>query len=98
MKTNWTKHWSSINSLSWNMWVWRINRAYKKLLKNISLNDVEIIELGSGSGVNSLNIAKILKAKKITLVDFNKKALDISKKIFKDSDLDVNYLKKMFLI
>jgi len=94
METDWTEHWNMNNGISWNMWTWRIAYAYKKLLKNIKLNDVRILELGSGSGFNSLKLAKIFKTKEITLVDSNKKAISISKKIFENSGLKVNYLKK----
>lgn len=49
-----------------------MNRTYKKLLKDVYLNkNPKILELGSGSGINSMLISKILKANKITLVDFN---------------------------
>jgi len=46
-----------------------------KLLGNMSLKDKEIIELGSGTGSNSLHLAKTHCAKKVTLVDFSEKAL-----------------------
>lgn len=97
MKTDWTKHWKeNYGNFSWKIWGWIINRAYKNLLKNVNLSDPKILELGSGSGINSLTISKILKAKEITLVDFNKKALEISKKLIKDSNLGLNvkYLYK----
>ena len=46
-----------------------------KLLGGTSLKDKEIIELGSGTGSNSLHLAKTHCAKKVTLVDFSEKAL-----------------------
>lgn len=97
METNWTKHWKiNYGSFIWKAWVMIINRAYKNLLKNVNVIDAKILELGSGSGVNSLFITKILKAKEIYLVDFNRKALDISKKMIKNANLavDVNYLRR----
>jgi len=97
METDWTKHWIMSNNILWGTWTWRIAYAYKKLLKNIKLNDVRIIELGSGSGVNSLKLAKIFKAKEITLVDSSKKAIDFSKKMFENANLNVSYLKKDIL-
>ena len=94
METDWTEHWNMNNGISWDMWTWRIAHAYKKLLKNIKLNDVRILELGSGSGTNSLELAKIFNVKEITLVDSNEKALEVSKKTFRNSGLNVNYLKR----
>lgn len=98
MKTNWTKHWKqNYDNFFWKTWEWRITSAYKKLLKNVKLNNVKILELGSGSGVNSLKLANVFKSKEITLVDSNKKALEISKKTFRNSNLNVNYLEKDIL-
>lgn len=91
METDWTKHWeNNYGNFIWKIWVRRITRAYKKLLKHVSLNNPKILELGSGSGANSLAIAKILKAKDITLVDYNSHALEISKRLFKESNVDFN--------
>ena len=96
MKTDWTAHWKKTDnrSMSWRFWKWRISRAYEKLLKGIRIKDIKLIELGSGSGSNSLIISKIKKVREIVLVDSNKKALGISKRTFKGSDLKVRFLKK----
>lgn len=63
-------------------------------MKGVSLKNPKILELGSGSGTNSAAIAEILGAKELTLVDFNKTALEISKMVFNGSDLRVKYLNK----
>jgi len=94
MQTDWTKHWDVFNSVSWKFWDWRISHVYKKLLKNVKMKNVKILELGSGSGINSLNLAKTFKADEITLVDFNEKALNISKDVFKDSNVKIRFLKR----
>ena len=96
MKTDWVSYWKNY-SLFEKLWVCRITRAYKKLLNNVKINNVKILELGSGSGINSLIIAKKLKANKITLVDFNEKAIEISKEKFKNSSLNVKFLKRDIL-
>jgi 2-polyprenyl-3-methyl-5-hydroxy-6-metoxy-1,4-benzoquinol methylase len=49
--------------------------AIGKLLKNISLRGKNIIELGSGTGSNSLHLARTHSVKEVTLVDFSEKAL-----------------------
>lgn len=91
METDWTKHWkNNYGNFIWKIWVRRITSAYKTLLKQVNVNNPKILELGSGSGANSLAIAKLLKAKDITLVDYNSYALEISKRLFKESNVDFN--------
>jgi len=93
METDWTKHWEdNYGNFIWKMWVRRITSAYKTLLRNVNVNNPKILELGSGSGANSLAMAKILKAKDITLVDSNSHALDISKRLFKESNSDFHVM------
>jgi cyclopropane fatty-acyl-phospholipid synthase-like methyltransferase len=58
------------------------------------------MELGSGTGYNSYNLAKEFKVSKVTLVDSNKTALAASKKRFKNLKVelindDVMELKKI---
>lgn len=74
-------------------------KAYKKLLKDVNLDDPKILELGSGSGANSLKIAEIFKTRDITLVDFNESALEVSKRLKEasDLDLDIKYLNQNIL-
>jgi len=96
MKTDWEKYWERYDDFFWRLGVWRKRAVYSHLLKNVNLSSPKILELGSGSGVNSLNIAEILGARKITLVDFQDKAIEISKKLVKESNIKphVNFLKK----
>lgn len=95
MKTDWTDFWrKNYGGLLWETWKWRIARGYKGLLKATDLTNPKILELGSGSGINSLAMAKILNAKGITLVDFNEKALKTSRKVFKNAGFDVRYLNE----
>jgi ubiquinone/menaquinone biosynthesis C-methylase UbiE len=94
-ETNWSKHWrESYGGILWKTWSWRVSRAYKILLRNVNLKSPSILELGAGSGINSLTIAKILKARKITLVDFNEEALKTGERTFKNTGLNVKCLKR----
>jgi 2-polyprenyl-3-methyl-5-hydroxy-6-metoxy-1,4-benzoquinol methylase len=94
METDWTKHWSMQSGASWNTWGWRITHAYRKLMENVRMDNASIIELGSGSGFNSLNLARMFNAREVTLVDSNEKAMSISKKTFRGSGIKVKFLKK----
>jgi 2-polyprenyl-3-methyl-5-hydroxy-6-metoxy-1,4-benzoquinol methylase len=108
METDWAKEWQDWEkkyrnvfwkALMWMPGVWALTNACKKLLAGVSLRDPRVLGLGSGTGMISLIIAKILQAKKMTLVDSDKKALAVSKKLVKDSGLNikVNYLDKNIL-
>src|SRR3989344_1264645 len=88
MQTDWTRHWRTMHGgLLWKFWVWRITRSYRKMLEGLNLENPSILELGSGSGSNSFYLAKLLDSKNVTLVDSNKKALRLSKELFKNSGL-----------
>lgn len=55
---------------------WHLHfRAIDKLLDKISLEGKDILELGSGTGSNSIYLAKYHKAKTVTLLDFSERAL-----------------------
>lgn len=108
METDWAKQWDSWEekytnifwkALMWMPGVWALTNACKKLLADVNLKNPKILGLGSGTGSSSLIIAKILQAKEMTLVDTDKKALVISKKLVRDSGLKikVDYLDKSIL-
>lgn len=67
-------------------------RAYRSLLKCTDLKNPEILEIGSGSGVNSLLLSRILAAKQVVLVDSNDVSLGISKEVFQNSGVNVKFL------
>jgi len=92
MGTDWDRHWNGNGKFLWGGWNWAIARAYKKILKSLPLNEFSLLELGAGSGANSLTVSKVLNPAEVTLVDFNHKALDICKKTFVDGDVSVNYV------
>ncbi len=104
METDWSKQWKDWEknyrnifwrALIWAPAAWALTRACRKLLAGASLENSKILSLGSGTGTSSLIIAKILKARKMTLVDVDQQGLMISKKLIKDSGLKikVDYLK-----
>ena len=71
---------------------WRYRRI-KSLLKNVNLQNAKIIELGSGSGVMSIKLAKHFNAE-ATLVDSSENALAFAKKIAKNIySIDGNQLR-----
>jgi len=89
METDWTKSWEiNYGTAMYRIYVRVIERTYLRLLENIDLRNPSILELGAGSGVHSLHMAKRLLAREVTLVDNNPKALEIAKKLFSTSDLD----------
>lgn len=97
-ETDWEKQWSEwekfYNSPTRLLFDWILNRTFKKLLSNIEFKDCKILGLGSGTGNTTLIIAKIVKAKEIVFVDREKKALEISKRLLRNSGLQ---LKARFL-
>lgn len=94
MKTNWDKHWEGFEiSLSSPLYYFFIRRSYANFLGHIQKESPSILELGSGSARNSLFMAGEVGAGKVTLVDSNQRALDISKDIMSDVDFEVNFVK-----
>jgi ubiquinone/menaquinone biosynthesis C-methylase UbiE len=83
--------------MNWNIWIWRLTSAYRRLFKRMNFSHPKVLELGSGSGVNSLEIAKNLEPEQITLVDSNDSALEFSKRTFKNTNFNVKYLKASVL-
>ncbi|MFC1710994.1 class I SAM-dependent methyltransferase [Patescibacteria group bacterium] len=69
--------------------------AYKKLLKEIDFKTpVSILELGSGTGYTTLQIAKKIPTKKITIVDNNQTMLNIAKKTLKPVQCKKEFINK----
>jgi SAM-dependent methyltransferase len=94
MATDWAKHWRrGYGNLVWKTWVMRLKRAYTHLLRAVTASNPSILELGAGSGRNSLMIAEILQARRVTLIDFNEEALSICRRTFQDTPFAVKYVK-----
>jgi len=60
-----------------------------KLLKGISLDQAHILELGCGSGMNSVNLFKEHSCQKATLIDFSRQALNIAKNNTRHLNVDL---------
>lgn len=72
-----------------NMW-----RSYKKFLKEIGLcSESRVLELGCGTGKNSLKIYKDYNCK-ITLVDNCKAIIKKSKEMFKKNNVNAKFILK----
>jgi 2-polyprenyl-3-methyl-5-hydroxy-6-metoxy-1,4-benzoquinol methylase len=98
MATDWAKHWRrGYGDVVWKTWVMRLRRAYTHLLHAVTASNPSILELGAGSGQNSLMVAEILQAREITLVDFNEEALAICRETFRGKPFTVNYVKNDIL-
>jgi len=62
-----------------------------KLLKGINLAQAHILELGCGSGMNSVFLLKDHSCKKAVLIDFSRQALEIAKINTKKYNVDLIY-------
>jgi cyclopropane fatty-acyl-phospholipid synthase-like methyltransferase len=57
--------------------LWTIWRAYADLLRGIHFQEpIKIIELGCGTGYNTLQMTQLFQVAKVTLVDFNSSVLN----------------------
>ena len=77
--TNWDRYCNRIKfsqvtlPIIWN--------AYLDLLRGIHFQEpIKIIELGCGTAYNTLQLTKLFRVDKVTLVDFNPNVLDITRK------------------
>ena len=60
-----------------------------KLLKGTNLNKAHILELGCGSGINSINLLKDHACEKAVLVDFSQQAIEIAKDYTKNYRVEI---------
>lgn len=95
----WDKFWSGIlsskkedmfllakeeNSIRWQ-------RIEKRVLKEFgSFENLKVIEIGAGAGVNAAIIAK--RGAKLTLIDYSKGALKRSREFFENNQLSAEFL------
>jgi len=96
-RTDWAKY--DYSESFWNkIFLNKVWKGYLKLLSGVKLRKgLKILELGSGTGFNSLRLAKEYGASKVILVDFNQEALDSARKRFNDAGVKVKLVKKNVL-
>ena len=77
--TNWDRYYKRIKISQITLRI--IWKAYLDLLSEVNFREpVKIIELGCGTGYNTLQVTKLLPVNKITLVDSNLNVLTIAEK------------------
>lgn len=64
------------------------------LVKKLNLKDLDILELGTGSGCISIALANELKPHSIDAIDISSKALKIAKHNAKINNVNINFIKK----
>jgi cyclopropane fatty-acyl-phospholipid synthase-like methyltransferase len=72
-----------------------VSSAYRELLTETKFKaPISILELGSGTGYTTLQISKRIPTNKITLVDYNHKMLDISRKTLIPAKCKKEFIQK----
>ncbi|MBW2981058.1 class I SAM-dependent methyltransferase [Candidatus Woesearchaeota archaeon] len=96
--TNWSEYQSDPNSfLSKHLFLNLVIKAYLNLLENVNLDKpINILEFGAGTGYTNKCLSKNLDVKKITLVDFNKKMLNLSKQTLSDIPSEKEFVEGDF--
>lgn len=68
-------------------------RGYERLLKGITFDhEISILEFGGGSGYLTRGIARKYPTRKITILDFNRKNLDICEQNLSDVNTEKDFL------
>jgi len=64
------------------------------LVKKYKFKNIDILELGTGSGCISIALAKEIEPKTIDALDISNKALKIAKENAENNNVDINFIKK----
>lgn len=96
--TNWSEYQSDPNSfLSKYFFLNLVIKAYLNLLDNINFDrPIKILEFGGGTGYTNKWLCRKLDVKKITLVDSNKKMLNLSKQTLSDISSEKQFIEGDF--
>ena len=93
--TDWDNWWSikfSQNSFLYKLWHYFLWRAYERLLSSIDLKrGCRVLELGSGSGRISLQMAQKYGCE-VTLIDNSRSAIEQAKRHFKDCGIEARFI------
>ena len=96
IKTNWQNYHSYLRQAT----IGRIPqyfhwKAYMYLLKRIVFNkNIDILELGSGTGLNTLKMCNYFDTNCVTLIDNNTDALRMSEKLFRTIDIKKEFIEE----
>jgi cyclopropane fatty-acyl-phospholipid synthase-like methyltransferase len=96
MKTNWENYHGNLRQAT----IGRIPqyfhwKAYLHFLKRIVTDEkIDILELGSGTGINTFKMCDYFDVRSVTLVDSNSLALRMSEKMFKPLTIKKTFIKE----
>ena len=85
----WENLWNGMENIDFDNspYTWRF---YKVLLNNYSLRGKRVLEIGCGTGINTVLMARL--GAKVSFLDSSKEALKIAKKNMKKFDLDGEFI------
>jgi trans-aconitate methyltransferase len=95
MQTNWDIYHRNFRQLTAGRILRHFHwKAYLSLLEKIHYDrKVDILELGSGTGFNTLGLCKYFDVRKITVVDSNPVALKTSRRLFGSLDIEKEFIE-----
>jgi trans-aconitate methyltransferase len=96
--TDWNKYESNPNSFfARHFFLNYVTKAYSDLLSGIEFEKpIEILEFGCGTGYIDKWLCKKFKVRKVTLIDSNKKMLNLTKKTFSGARCETDFLEMDF--
>lgn len=96
--TDWNKYKSNPNSfLSRHFFLNSVTKAYSGLLEEINFdNSIEILEFGCGTGYSNKWFCQRYRVKKITLIDLNKRMLNIAKNTLSKVQCETEFINMDF--
>jgi SAM-dependent methyltransferase len=85
----WCNVWSGMRGLGFEKepYMWKF---YQTLLGDYDFRGKKVIEMGCGTGINTILMAK--KGARVTFLDFSRDALDIVKRNMEDAEVDGEFI------